>query len=316
MHGPGSSLTLIEPNDGARFQINCLAGGEVNPGPATEHHEDLIVLDVLGGSRVDFPDAKFGSGQRPQLSQCGAGTGRIVRVAGFGLLIRQRQDGSVQGQEAGIHASNLAGTLRAVLGRRTAKPKIPADPPKDAGTGKNRPTVRRKQAQAARRQPLVPDTRRAAGGSSKAARAAARAERSEQRRLALAGDERYLASRDRGPARRAARTAVDRRWNVGEVLLPVMLAVLLISLLASSLQEKFPAVYTGVLMATYGIFVFAGLDALLLARRVKKSLAIAFPQDPGLRGVGRYAAMRAFQMRRSRIPRPEINRDSWRTKAP
>ncbi len=203
-----------------------------------------------------------------------------------------------------------------MFGRRKAQPDVTsttAGAANSAAGAKNRPTPKRKAAQAARRQPLVPDTRRPGGtANSKADRRAARAERAQRRQLMLAGDERYLAARDRGAARRAARDLVDSRWNIGEVLLPAMLLVLVVSLLASSVRLTYPALYTGALIATYGIFVFSGLDALLLARRVNREVSARFPADPQLRGIGRYAAMRAFQMRRSRIPHPQVSRKSAR----
>lgn len=199
-----------------------------------------------------------------------------------------------------------------MLGRRktTDAAQAPQEIPPADGQGKNRPTPRRRDVEAARKQPLVP-TGRGAGGrgaSGKAARQAARAERVKAREQMMAGNERFLPLRDRGPVRRFARDVVDGRWNVGELLLPVMLGVLLLSFVGGSVQRQNPAVYTGVLAVTYTMVLAAAFDAFLMARNLKKALIARFGDGADLKGIRRYAVMRAFQLRRTRIPRPAVER--------
>ncbi|MBZ6371944.1 MAG: DUF3043 domain-containing protein, partial [Microbacterium hominis] len=90
-----------------------------------------------------------------------------------------------------------------------AAPEVPAGP------GKNRPTPSRAEQEAARKRPLVADT--------KEARARAKAELAAQRekaRIGMAnGDERYLPVRDKGPQRRFVRDWVDSGWHAGELLM-------------------------------------------------------------------------------------------------
>jgi hypothetical protein len=191
--------------------------------------------------------------------------------------------------------------------RRKASAAQPAVPP--SGPGKNRPTPKRREAEAARRQPLVPAGRASGGkGQSKAARQAARVERMHARERMMAGDERYLAARDRGPVKRFVRDAVDARWNVGEFVLPVMLLVLVFSWVGTSLQSRNPQVYTLVFAVTYAVVVASALDAYLLTRRLKREVATRFGAEAWERGTTMYAAMRAFQIRRTRVPKPQVPR--------
>ncbi|GAA3024060.1 hypothetical protein JOE64_001134 [Microbacterium dextranolyticum] len=88
-----------------------------------------------------------------------------------------------------------------------AKNSAAADTTPDAptGPGKHRPTPSRAEQEAARKRPLVADT--------KEARARAKAELAAQRekaRVGMAnGDERYLPARDKGPQRKFVRDLVD-----------------------------------------------------------------------------------------------------------
>ena len=189
--------------------------------------------------------------------------------------------------------------------QRVAEP-TPAAP---TGPGKNRPTPKRREAEAARRQPLVPTGRTGAGkGSSKATRQAAREQRVHARERMMAGDERYLAARDRGPVRRFVRDAVDARWSAGEFVLPVMLVVLVLSWVGTSVQSKNPQLYTLVFALTYAIVVVSILDSFLMTRRLRKKVLAKFGPEAWIRGTGMYAAMRAFQIRRTRVPKPQVAR--------
>ncbi|HET8600340.1 MAG TPA: DUF3043 domain-containing protein [Segeticoccus sp.] len=163
---------------------------------------------------------------------------------------------------------------------------------------KNRPTPKRRDQEAARKRPLVPSDRKAA---TKEDRAKARDERMKQREAMMRGDERALPPRDRGPVKRYMRDMVDRRWNLGEFLLPFMVIVLALSFIQQ------PWARTTVYYVVYFLVVIAVVDSYLLWRRIKKGVQERFHEPPP-RGSAMYAIMRSFQMRRSRIPRPGINR--------
>lgn len=167
---------------------------------------------------------------------------------------------------------------------------------------KNRPTPKRRDQEAARKQPLVVADR-------KVARQQARAERTkamnQTRQAMLTGDERHLPARDKGPARRYIRDYVDARWSLGEFMLPVMLIVLALSFIRQTWAM------TLVFILVYSLILFAVLDAVLMWRRIKKQLIAKFGADKIGSGNAFYAIMRAFQMRRTRMPRPVIERGNF-----
>lgn len=162
---------------------------------------------------------------------------------------------------------------------------------------KNRPTPKRRQQEAANRRPLIVTDRKAARGQDKTARREAMA---KQRAGMLAGDERYLPIRDKGPRRRFIRDSVDARWNVGEFMLPVMLLVLLLSFIKESWALM------AVFVLVYGLILVAVIDAVLMWLRTKKRVIEKFGETG--KGDAWYAVMRAFQMRRTRMPKPAVAR--------
>ncbi|HET7475825.1 MAG TPA: DUF3043 domain-containing protein [Dermatophilaceae bacterium] len=186
-----------------------------------------------------------------------------------------------------------------MFGRR--KQTVEASPVRDQADrpgAKNRPTPSRREQEAARKRPLVETDRKAAA---KQARLAARDERVRARQALLSGDEAHLPARDRGPVRRFIRDVVDSRWNVGEFLLPVMVVVLALSFVRQSWAQLF------VFLAVYLLILVGVIDASLMWRRTRKAIEARFGQSAP-KGSAMYAVMRAFQIRRSRLPRPQVER--------
>jgi hypothetical protein len=104
-----------------------------------------------------------------------------------------------------------------VFGRKkTNEELIDREPPPRPGA-KNRPTPKRRDQEAANKRPLIVTDRKVARSKDKVAR---REGMAKQRAGMLAGDERYLPARDKGPRRRFIRDSVDARWNIGEFMLP------------------------------------------------------------------------------------------------
>lgn len=164
--------------------------------------------------------------------------------------------------------------------------------------GKGRPTPTRKEREALNKRPLVPGDRKEAAKAAKAKMAESR----EKARLGLAaGDERYLPVRDRGVQKRYVRDYVDSRFNIGEFLIPVMFLVIVLTLFPAVVQ-----VYAMLLL--WAFFAISVLDAIWLGIQVKKKLAAKFGENSVERGVRWYAAMRAFQMRVLRLPKPQVKR--------
>jgi hypothetical protein len=192
--------------------------------------------------------------------------------------------------------------MGAVFGRgRTQETTSEEAHPQREGA-KNRPTPKRRDQEAMRRQPLVQTDR-------KRARQQERVKRNEQvaltRQAMFTGDERHLPPRDKGPVRRYIRDYIDARWNLAEFMLPVMVLVLAFSFI------RIDAILAMVTAATYGIILIAVVDTWLMWRRCKRLLTEKYGADQLGRGNGMYAAMRAFQLRRFRMPRPMVDRGDY-----
>ncbi|WP_170131570.1 DUF3043 domain-containing protein [Quadrisphaera granulorum] len=195
---------------------------------------------------------------------------------------------------------------------RTKEPPTPATPSggpagpsgSQPGQGKGRPTPTRAEREAANRRPLVPTDRKAASASSKEAM------RDERRRVQqgrINGEEKYLTLRDRGPVKRYVRDIVDSRRNLGEYFLPFVLVLLLVQLGVSSTRNNtlFFASYALLYVGLIAVVV----DSLFLRRRVRRLVEAKFGAEALVRtGVVGYAVMRALQLRRSRIPKPQVTR--------
>lgn len=167
--------------------------------------------------------------------------------------------------------------------------------------GKGRATPSRKAAQAANARPIV-------GSKDKAVRREQRKTQADARERArlgmMAGDERYLTPRDKGPQRRFVREYVDARWNVGELMIPVMLLFLVVALIPGYIQ-----VYS--IYFVWGFLFLAIIDAVILGFLLKKRLATKFGADNVQGGYRWYAAMRALQFRSLRMPKPQNKRGQY-----
>lgn len=180
------------------------------------------------------------------------------------------------------------------------------DPRPPGQQKKGRPTPKRREAQATRRQPLVVTDRKAAKEADRRARAE---DTARARQGALEGDDRYLGPRDQGPVRAYVRDRVDSRFTVGQVMLPILLAVLVITVLMMFMPDLSSWLRFGVFAAVYGLLLWGLLDGWLLARRLKGEIARVFPRRAGeTHGLARYVILRSFQMPSTRVPRPAVTR--------
>jgi hypothetical protein len=186
-----------------------------------------------------------------------------------------------------------------VPSRNTPTPSddVPADAP---STGKGRPTPKRREAEALRKRPLVPNDRRAAA---KAGRQQLREARARQHQALITNDEKNYPARDRGPIRRYVRNVVDSRWNLGELFLPFSIVMVFAILLTGSSVTA--ALIT--ITVLYGAVLATIVDAFILSRRLRRGINEKFGEDAA-RGNIMYGVVRAFQMRRSRLPRPQVKR--------
>ncbi|MGW1888672.1 DUF3043 domain-containing protein [Streptomyces sp. NPDC002004] len=197
--------------------------------------------------------------------------------------------------------------LAFVFRSRSKDEKAPADKapvtdstqPRDPQAPKGRPTPKRSQAQSQRRSVAqTPMTRKDAA---KRQREERRVQLERQRQALANGDERYLPARDKGPVRKFARDFVDSRFCVAEFFLPLAVVILVLSMV------RVPQLQQIALLLWLGVIVLIVLDSIGVAIRLRKRLAEKFPDTPK-KGAIPYALMRSLQMRRLRLPKPQVKR--------
>jgi len=177
----------------------------------------------------------------------------------------------------------------------------PTPEPAAAPAGKGHPTPTRKVKEEARKRPLVSNDRAAAR---KADRAATQAQRDRARVGMANGEEKYLPVRDRGPQKRFVRDYVDARFSIGELLIPLMLVVIVLTFFPQ------PEVQTIGLVALWAFFIVAIADVLILGFIVTRKLGAKFGAGK-VEKVRFYAAMRALQLRAMRLPKPQVGRGQY-----
>jgi hypothetical protein len=171
--------------------------------------------------------------------------------------------------------------------------------PRDPQAKKGRPTPKRSEAQSQRRS--VANTSTSRKDAAKRQRDERRAQMDRQRQALAGGDERYLPARDKGPVRKFARDFIDSRFNVAEFFLPMAVIILVLSVVrVGSLQ-------TIALLLWLVVIVLIVLDSLVTGFRLRKQLAERF-EGHNRRGAVAYALMRSLQMRRLRLPKPQVKR--------
>ncbi|MFF6972423.1 MULTISPECIES: DUF3043 domain-containing protein [Streptomyces] len=170
---------------------------------------------------------------------------------------------------------------------------------RDPQAPKGRPTPKRSEAQSQRRRAATqPRDRKAA---MKQARETRRTELARQREALANGDERYLPARDKGPVRRFVRDFVDSRFCIAEFFLPMAVIILVLSMI------RVGQLQTISLLLWLGVIVMIIIDSVGLSIRMKKQLNERFPNE-SKRGAVAYGLMRTLQMRRLRLPKPQVKR--------
>ncbi|MFW6597072.1 DUF3043 domain-containing protein [Propionibacteriaceae bacterium Y2011] len=185
----------------------------------------------------------------------------------------------------GIFSRNKAGATEAPVEL------APDAEPTTAGRQrKDAPTPTRKEAEAARRERVNPSL------SPKEAKARkAKLERQDRARA--------MQAREASPEKALMRDWIDARRNLGEFLLPSLIVLLALQFLASVIPEM-------VLISTFLMYAFIGvviIDIVLMWRGFKK-VANRKLSHPNFRGLVMYGAMRATQIRRFRMPAPQVER--------
>ena len=161
--------------------------------------------------------------------------------------------------------------------------------------GKGRPTPKRSEAERRRRQPYsAPADRKAALAQT---RGRDRETRSRKYAAMRRGEEWALAAKDRGPVRALARDYVDSRRRISEYYMYGLgVLVVLLFLPATRLIVDYLVLGVVLIMLAEGTF---------LGRQVVKLAAERFPGER-TKGVKIYAALRAMQIRKLRMPAPRV----------
>ncbi|MGG8405334.1 DUF3043 domain-containing protein [Streptomyces sp. 12297] len=195
-----------------------------------------------------------------------------------------------------------------MFGSRSSKEeKVPTDKvtadlskqPRDPQAPKGRPTPKRAEAQSQRRSVAASTGDRKE--DAKRARERRRTEMARQREALASGDERYLPARDKGPVRKYVRDYVDSRFSVAEMFLPLAVIILVMSMI------NVPVLKSVSLLLWLVVIALILLDSVGLVFRLRKALNQRFPDQPK-RGAVAYGLMRTLQMRRLRLPKPQVKR--------
>ncbi|RMI29078.1 DUF3043 domain-containing protein [Nocardia stercoris] len=179
--------------------------------------------------------------------------------------------------------------------------------------GKGRPTPKRRDAQGKRRGPVAPapktarearERRRALKGSKADRRESAadrRAAAADRRARMLAGEDKFLLPRDRGPVRAYVRDLVDARRNLVGLFMPLALVLILTMFLT-------PAVQAYITLGMLVMMAFMVTEGVLLGRIVNKRVRERYPDHTdSAMSLGWYAFVRASQIRRMRAPKPQVS---------
>lgn len=170
--------------------------------------------------------------------------------------------------------------------------------------GKGHATPTRREAEAKNRRPLVQNDPKTARAVQRQRNAEARAKMNE---AMVTGEEKYLPAQHRGPQRRFIRDYVDARWSIGEFFLPIALVFVVLTFLVGQRPEwALP-----LLLGLYGIVGLAIADAVIMGRRVRKRLREKYGEAHLQKGGVMYAVLRAFQMRPTRMPKPQVKRGEF-----
>jgi hypothetical protein len=171
----------------------------------------------------------------------------------------------------------------------------PPRPPKPGG--KNRPTPTRREAEAAAK------ARAKGAADRKSAAKAQRQQRYEQnarmREAMKTGDERFMPARDRGPVRRFVRDLIDSRLSAAEFLLPLLVAIMLLTYSGNPTLNRYGQ---SLWLVT---ILLVTLDTMLLVFKIKREVRRRFPEESH-KGATFYGILRAMQLRFLRLPKPGV----------
>jgi hypothetical protein len=175
---------------------------------------------------------------------------------------------------------------------------------------KGRPTPKRREAEGRKRGPVQPPPRstreairRSRGNKEERKELAAKRReiRQAQRERMMAGEEKYLPARDRGPVKAYVRDVVDSRRNLLGLFMPLAIVVFVALLAPSRAMQSYAT------LACLFMLLAMILEGIVNGKRITRLVRKKFPKE-NVRGfgIGWYAFIRATQLRRLRIPKPKV----------
>jgi hypothetical protein len=188
---------------------------------------------------------------------------------------------------------------------RKPKPAPEPLPDESSTTGdpqgtKGRPTPSRREAEAARKQNLkIPKDPKEA---KKAARDRDREDRAKSRAAMMAGDERYLPARDKGPAKAFTRDFVDARFTLAEYFIFFAIGVLILGFVRNQVVQSWVSI------AFFAVTALIIVDTIVLIVQLNTRAKKAFPDTADRKGITLYGVLRTLQLRRLRLPPPRVRR--------
>lgn len=165
----------------------------------------------------------------------------------------------------------------------------------EAPAGKGRPTPKRSEQQRRRTGPVAPPplTRKEASQRQKER---ARSARKRIKEGASAGDPRYLAKRDAGPVRALVRDTVDGRRNVGVLLLPLAVLLVLAQLVGNDRVTS-----VALLLWLTGVLAMVA-DVVVTTLAIRRAVRAAHPDEGRMVRHVSYGLLRSTVFRRFRLP--------------
>ena len=168
---------------------------------------------------------------------------------------------------------------------------------------KGRPTPKRRDAEARKRGPVAPapKTTREAMRRGRGNKDERRANARERRERMMAGDDKFLMPRDKGPVKAYVRDVVDSRRNLLGLFMPLAILVFVALLVPSPAIQQYATLLCLIMLVA---MIFEGI---VNGRRVAKLAKARFPKEVIKGGsIGWYAFVRGSQLRKLRVPKPRI----------
>lgn len=123
----------------------------------------------------------------------------------------------------------------------------------------------------------------------------------------ITGDERHLPAAHKGPVKRYIRDSIDARRMLGEYFFPLTIVIIVALFMVNNLA---PEAAMLVIITLYVVVLLALAHSIWISFKIKKELTEKFGP---VRGTHMYAVARSMQLRRMRLPKPQVKRGEFPT---